>query len=118
MGKLQRKNLISQLREAGIDTSPYATELTLTRDGTLSLGAEDSSFINSQKLVLSLTSPLPLLYATSLTTIIVHPKLDPVNPLFLRVYRVQKPLPEEGEIVPKKPVPHTTAAINRTYMAS
>jgi hypothetical protein len=29
-----------------------------------------------------------------------------------------KPTPEEGEIVPKKPVPHPTAAINFTVMAT
>jgi hypothetical protein len=44
-------------------------------------------------------------------------KPDPVNPLSLRAYRMSKTTPEEGEIAPKKPVPHTTTAVNRTEMA-
>jgi hypothetical protein len=41
-----------------------------------------------------------------------------VNPLFLGVYRFPKPTSESRGMVPKKPVPHTTAAINRTNLAT
>jgi hypothetical protein len=83
------------LTDVGIDTSLYTTELALTREGpnengALSLGAVDSTFTDDQKLVLSLTSPLSLLYATCFRTITLHFKPDPVSMLFLRVYRVPK----------------------------
>jgi hypothetical protein len=65
-GKLRLKHVFSQLTDAEIDTSTYTTELALTREGpdgddTLSLGAEDSTFTDNPKLVLSFTpllSPL------------------------------------------------------------
>jgi hypothetical protein len=85
--------------------------------GTLSLGAEDSSFTDNRKLVLSLTSPLPRRYPPALMTITAHLKPDPVSPLFSRAYTIPKPSPEEGELVPKKPVSHTTAAITRSDLA-
>jgi hypothetical protein len=68
--------------------------------------------------VLNLTSSFSLLYATSLKKQTVHLKPDSVNPLFMRVYRISAPSPEEGEIVPKSIIPHTTAAINRTDLVS
>jgi hypothetical protein len=43
---------------------------------------------------------------------------DPINPRFLRIYRVPKPETKEGEILPPKPVPHTQAALNRTNHAT
>jgi hypothetical protein len=121
-GKLRLKNLISQLTEVGIDTSPYATELALTLygpdvNGTPSLGAEDSTFLDNRKLVLSLPSPSPS-STPPLTIVTVHLKVDSAKPLFLRVYRIPKPSSAEGEIVPNKPVPHTKAGINNTDMAS
>jgi hypothetical protein len=70
-----------------IDTFSFGTVINLTNDGphgyggAISLGAEDSAFTDNRKRVLSLTSPLPLLYATSLKKIIVHLMPDPVNPL-------------------------------------
>jgi hypothetical protein len=121
MGKLRFKNLISQLTEAGIDRSPYASELALTLDGpdvngTPSLGAENSIFPDNRKLVLSLTpSPSP---TPPLTTVTAHLKVDSAKPLFLPVYCIPKPSSAEGEIVPNKPVPHTKAGINNTDMAS
>jgi hypothetical protein len=68
--------------------------------------------------VLSLTSHLPLLYAAAFRNRKIHLILDPINPRFLRIYRVPKPTLEEGEILPTKPVPHTYAAINRTGIAT
>jgi hypothetical protein len=43
---------------------------------------------------------------------------DPINPRFLRIYRVPKQQIEEGEIISSEPVPHTQAALNRTEMAT
>jgi hypothetical protein len=42
----------------------------------------------------------------------------PINPRFLRIYRVRKPAIEEGEILRPKPVPHTHAALDRTDLAT
>jgi hypothetical protein len=43
---------------------------------------------------------------------------DPIDPQFLRIYRVLKAAIEEGEILPPKPVPHTQAAFDRTDLAT
>jgi hypothetical protein len=43
---------------------------------------------------------------------------DPINPPFIRIYRVPKPAIEKGEILPSKPVPHTQAALDRTDLAT
>jgi hypothetical protein len=63
-------------------------------------------------------SMLSLLDNTSLKKVTIHTKPNLVNPLSLRAFHVPKPTPEEGKLVPKKPIPHTTAAINRTYPAT
>jgi hypothetical protein len=68
--------------------------------------------------VLSLTSPLPLLYATTLRNITIYPMPDPINPRFLRIYRAPKSTLEGGEVLPAKPFPHTQAALNRIDLAT
>jgi hypothetical protein len=112
-----------KLADAGIGTTSYNTELALTRDdftrnGILSLGTENATFTGNRKLVLSLTFTFSLLYGISLKKNAVHLEPDPVNPLFMHVYYIPKPSPEEGESVPKKPVPYTKAPINRTDVTS
>jgi hypothetical protein len=61
---------------------------------------------------------LPLLYATALRKITIHLMLDPINPRFLRIYRVLKPATKEGEILPPKPVLHNQAVLNCRDLAS
>jgi hypothetical protein len=112
-----------KLTDAGISTPPYNTKFVPTRDsldgnGTLSLGAEADTFTDKRKLVFSLTSPLALLYATSLKKITSHPMPGLISPLFQRVCRIPTPSPEEVEIVPNKPILNTSATINRTDLAS
>jgi hypothetical protein len=43
---------------------------------------------------------------------------NPINPRFLRIYRVPKLAIEEGEILTPKHVPHTQAALNRIDLAT
>jgi hypothetical protein len=82
------------------------------------MGNEDTTFTDTNKVVLSLTSPLPLLCATTLQEITIHMMSDLINPRFLRIYPVPKPTLEEGEVLPPKPVPHTKAVLNRTDLAT
>jgi hypothetical protein len=70
------------------------------------MGEADATFKDIRKVVLSLTSPLPLLYATIVNKITIHFTSDPTNPRLLRFYRVPKPPLEEGEILPPKLIPH------------
>jgi hypothetical protein len=76
------------------------------------MGEADATFKHTRKVVLSLTSPLSLLYATTLQKIIIHLTSDPIIPRLLRIYRVPKPTPKEGEILPPKPIPHTRANLH------
>jgi hypothetical protein len=64
--------------------------------------------------VLSPTSPLPLLYAATLKKIIIHLTSNPIKPRLLRIYRVPNPPLEEGEILPQKPMSHTRAYLQYT----
>jgi hypothetical protein len=68
---------------------------------------EDEHMVNEKLLVAATTPPLALLYATTLTKVRIHLMPDPINPRFLRKYRVPKPETEDGEILPPKHVPHT-----------
>jgi hypothetical protein len=65
-------------------TNPEIKLTTNGFEGTcgLSRGNGDSKFTENRKVVLSLTSPLRLFYATSRKKISIH---VPVSPLFLRV---------------------------------
>jgi hypothetical protein len=97
---------------AWIDTTNFSTEAALTADGPdglgyVAMGNEDATFTDTRKVVVSLTSPLPLLYAIiTLQKTNVHMMPDPINPRFLRIYRVPKPTLEEGEAPPRS-LPHT-----------
>jgi hypothetical protein len=122
--KLGLTNLLDKLTTAEINTSTYGTELILTSEGqdgngTLSLGAVDYIFTGNRKPILSLTSPLSLLYAISLKKITAHLTPESISPVFLRFYRIPKSSSEESEIITKTPiVPHTTATINRADLAA
>jgi hypothetical protein len=98
--------LLSSLTTAGVDVSTHPTEVALTTVGAdaIAMGSAETSFTDARKVVLSLTSPLPLLYATKLTKIHVHRIPDPINPRFLRIYRVPKAPLEEGEVPPQKQI--------------
>jgi hypothetical protein len=82
------------------------------------MGTTDYSFTGIRKVLLSLTSALSLLYATTLNKIRIHLVPDMINPRFMRIYRVSKPETEDGEILPPKPIPHTQGALNRTDLAT
>jgi hypothetical protein len=43
---------------------------------------------------------------------------DPINPQFLRIYRVPKPTLEGGELLHSKPIPHTQVALYRIDLAT
>jgi hypothetical protein len=78
------------------------------------MGEADATFQYTRKVVLSLTSPSPLPYATTLKKITIHLMFDPITPRLLRIYRVPKPPLEEGEVLPPKPTPHTRADLHHT----
>jgi hypothetical protein len=91
------------------------TEYKLTTDdgpagvGAIAIKSTETSFADTRKVVLSLTS--------TLRNITVHLKPHPINPRFLRIYRFPKPTLEQGGVLPIKPVQHTYAAINRPNLA-
>jgi hypothetical protein len=55
------------------------------------MGSADTTITDTRKVVLSLTSLLALLYATTLRKIRIHVMPDPINPMFLRIYLVPRP---------------------------
>jgi hypothetical protein len=64
-------DLLSSLSAAGIDAAGLPTEAVLNTDGpdgfgAIAMGNEAATFTDIRKVVLRLTSPLPLLYATTL----------------------------------------------------
>jgi hypothetical protein len=81
------------------------------------MGHEAAIFTDTRKVVLSLTFPLPLLYATNLKKITIHVMPDPINPRFLRIYRVLQHTMGEGEVMPRSlsntPKPLSTAPTSR-----
>jgi hypothetical protein len=115
--------LHSSLTAAGIGASNFPTEAALTTDGpdgvrAIAIGNETATFVGTRKVVLSLSAPLPLLYATTLQKITIHVMPDPINPRVLRICRLPKPTLEAGEVLPPKPILHTQAALNRTDLAT
>jgi hypothetical protein len=64
------------------------------------MGLVNSTFTDTRKVVLSLTSHLPLLFVTTFKKIAVHMMPYPINSQFLRIYRVLKPAIKEGENLP------------------
>jgi hypothetical protein len=48
--------------------------------GAIAMGNEAATFTDTRKVVLSLSSPRPLLYATTLQKITIHVMPDPINP--------------------------------------
>jgi hypothetical protein len=100
-GRIGLHALHSSLTAAGVDASSFPAEAALTTDGPGGVGAivvgnEAATFADTRKVVLSLTSPLPLFHATALQKIAIHMMPDPINPRFLRIYRVLKPTLEKG----------------------
>jgi hypothetical protein len=71
------------------------------------MGEAGATFKDTRKTVLSLTSPLSLLYATTPEKVTIHLMPDPINFRLLRIIRVPKPPLEEGEVSPPKPIFHT-----------
>jgi hypothetical protein len=111
---------LPSLTAVEVDVTQHQATTTLTTEGPDEVGAiamriTGNSFTDAHKVVLSPTSPLALLYATTLTTIGIHIMPDPINPWFLRICHVPKPKTKEGEILPPKPVPHTQAALGQPY---
>jgi hypothetical protein len=122
-GKTSLRAFLSSLTAARVDITQHEATATLITEGPNGFGAiamdtADNSFTDTRKVVISLISPLALLYATTLTKVWIHLMPDPINPRFLCIYRVPKPETEDGEILPPKPAPHTQAALNRTDMAA
>jgi hypothetical protein len=121
-GRTILHTLHSSLTAAGIEASSFPTKAPLATDGpdgvgVITMGNEDATFTDTRKVVISLTSTLSLLYATALQKLTIHLMPDPINPRFLRIYRVPQQTLGEGEVLPPKPIPHTQAAINRTDLA-
>jgi hypothetical protein len=122
-GKTTLHALLSYLTAAGVNVTTHQVEAALTIDGpdglgAIAMGSADSTFTDTRKVVLSLTSPLPLFYAITLKKKNIYMMSHPIDPRFLRIYRVPKPAIEEGEILPSKPVPHTQAALDHIDMAT
>jgi hypothetical protein len=123
-GRTTLQALFSSLTNAGvINVTTHQAEATLTADGpdragAINMGSADSTFTDTRKVALSLTSSQPLLFTTTLKTITIHMMPDPINPRFLRIYtasrnqrnssgdhqakrrKVEKPKPEEQESMP------------------
>jgi hypothetical protein len=115
--------LHSSLTTAGVDATGLPTKAALTTDGldgigAIALGSEADTCTDARKVVLSLTSPLPLLYTTTLQKITIYMMPDPINPRVLHIYPLPHPTFEEGEVLPPKPIPHTQAAIIRTDLVT
>jgi hypothetical protein len=88
--------LYSSLTTAGIDVSNYQIVAEFTTDGpdgvgAIAMGEADATFQDTRKVVVSLTSPRPLLHAATLKKITIHLTSDPINPRLLRIYRIPKP---------------------------
>jgi hypothetical protein len=95
-GKATLHALLSSLTAVGLDVTAHQAEAELTTEGPDDFGdiatvSADTTFTDTRKVVLSLTSPLALLYATTLSKIRVHLMPNPINPWLLRIYRVPKP---------------------------
>jgi hypothetical protein len=102
--------LHSTLTAARIDVTNFSTEAVLSANGPdgvgdIAMAKEDATFYDTRKVVLSLTYPLPLLYAIVLRKITIHIMPDPINLWFFRIYRVLKPWLEVGEVLPPKAYP-------------
>jgi hypothetical protein len=82
-----------------VDVTKNQAPATLTTEGpdgagAIAMGTWDNTFTDitdTRNLVLSLTSPLALLYATTLRKNRIHLMPDSMNPRFLRIYRVPRP---------------------------
>jgi hypothetical protein len=118
-GRTELHALHSSLTAPGVDASSFPTEAALITNGpggvgAIAVGNEAATFADTRKMVLSLTSPLPLFYATTLQKIAIHLMPDPINPQFLRIYRVPKaharerrsPSPQAYPTHPSRSQPH------------
>jgi hypothetical protein len=84
----------------------------------VSFDVEESTFADNRKVILSLTSPLSVFYATSRNDSTIHLMPYQVHLLFLRVYRLHTH-DWKREIVHKKlPIPYTTIALTRTDLTT
>jgi hypothetical protein len=94
-GQVSLDNRLSSLTVASLDVSTHTTEVTLIADGPNGVGAiikgsAEPSLADTLNLVLSLTSILPFVYASTLTHFNIHHMRGPISPRFFRVYRVPK----------------------------
>jgi hypothetical protein len=83
-GRSGQHALHSTLTAAKIHVSNLPTEAVVTADGpdgvrATTMGNETATFAATRKVVLSLTSPLSLIYATTLRKITIHLMPDPIN---------------------------------------
>jgi hypothetical protein len=109
--------LHTSLTPAGLYVSNYQKEAELTTNGpdgvgAISMSEADTTFKDTRKIVLILTSPLSLLYAATLNNNTIHLTSYLINPWLLCIYRAVKPSLEAREILPPKPIPHTCAKLH------
>jgi hypothetical protein len=104
----------------GVDVSTYRIETPKPSTdgpggaGVITPGEGDSTFSDNRTILFSLTSLfLSLTQPPEMYRPLMH---DPINPRCLQIYRVLTPSPEEGEILPTKPILRTEAAINGTIL--
>jgi hypothetical protein len=82
------------------------------------MGTADKYFPDTRKAVISLTSPLALLYATTLTKLRIHLMPNPINTRIHAYLPRHQSETEMSEILPPKLAPHTKATLNRTSLAT
>jgi hypothetical protein len=116
--------LLSSLTAVGVNVTQHqatATPITEGPDGagTIAMGTADNYFTDTRKIVLSLTSPLAPLNATTFRNNRIHLKPNrSISPPFLRIYRVPNLETEARKVLLPKPVAHTQAALNNTDLAT
>eukprot|EP00873_Tetraselmis_striata_P040811 jgi/Tetstr1/461075/TSEL_006222.t1 len=88
---------------AGVEMHHYHTEPTLLRVGddnpsAISLGKEDEEFADTLRLAVALTSPVALLRAIRLRTIVIYLTESEFDPSELRIHPFSQTIREAGEL--------------------
>jgi hypothetical protein len=113
---------LSSLTSAGVNITTHQSEAALASNGpdgagALAMSLADSTFTDTRKVAVSLTSPLPLLFAAIFKNYHSHDARPDQPPLPANLPRPESC--ERGRRDPTpKPIPHTQAALDRTDLAT
>jgi hypothetical protein len=95
--------IMSSLIAARLDATQNQAAASLSTAGpegagAIAMGSADTTFTDTRKVVLSLTSPPDILDATTHRKIRINLLPDPINFRLIRIYRVPEPTVEEGQV--------------------